>query len=130
MFTKRDAHWEAPPTWRPAVDIPMLPLPGVGARGQKLVQKQRPVQQQLAFPPPPPPQPYGGDKGTNRVSKPTPGSIATHLEDGKKLGPDFQKGTCTKKSNCPLGLHRCGMVTRKGCICGLNSHGAYACRQR
>ena len=76
------------------------------------------MQQQLALPPPPPPQPCNDDRGANRAAKLTPGTIATRLSDGKKLCPDFQKGMCkVKKASCPLGLHKCGMVTRRCRVC-------------
>ena len=60
-----------------------------------------------------------------------PGSVATELRSGAKLCPDFQKMYCKVKGpQCPKGLHRCGLVTAKGKICGMNFHGASKCKIR
>jgi hypothetical protein len=58
-----------------------------------------------------------------------PGSVAAELRSGSKLCPDFQKGYCKVKGpQCPKGLHKCGHVTAKGKICGMNFHGASKCK--
>ena len=130
VFAKRDAHWEAPPMMYATPETPKPALVGNKERGHRVAQRQQPLQQQLVLPPPPPPQPYNDDKGANRSAELTPGITVTHLRDGKKLCPDFQKGTCkVKKASCPLGLHKCGMVTKRGRVCGMGFHVANVCRQ-
>ena len=44
---------------------------------------------------------------------------------------DFQKNECHSKGlQCSKGYHKCGRVNTKGRICGMNYHGADACRAK
>jgi hypothetical protein len=68
---------------------------------------------------------------TQQQPKLAAGSVATELRSGAKLCPDFQKMYCKVKGpQCPKGLHKCGLVTAKGKICGMNFHGASKCKVR
>jgi hypothetical protein len=71
---------------------------------------------------------WGGGAATAPLK---PGSIATQLKDGTKLCAAFQQLRCqnTKKNfNCPNGVHKCGMVNKRGRVCGIPGHGAKECR--
>ena len=53
------------------------------------------------------------------------GVVATHLKDGKKLCPEFQKGRCEqKKPSCKEGIHKCANTTSMGRVCGMSVHAA------
>ena len=70
-------------------------------------------------------------KAGNAGAKLAPGTIASAFRDGQKLCPEFQRGECrVKAARCKKGLHRCGKVTHRGRVCGMNFHGASTCRAK
>ena len=67
-------------------------------------------------------------------SKAIPGTKADHLANGVKLCRAFNsKEGCSgsakgKGKGCARGQHKCSKVTKRGRVCGMNSHGAHECR--
>ena len=124
VMERRSAHW----------DVPMFGAPSFSGRGQdrgppgNFNSPERPNKAPRTDTP---------KRANDRVWSPAPpgrelqqGEVATHLKDGKALCPDFQRGKCNQKTHCSKGLHRCGNVTSKGRICGINYHCAKDCRQK
>ena len=110
---RRGAHWD-PPAGREAGHTGFAK--GLGKRDKQGEHPSRQHQSPMQMSP--------------SQSKLTPGAISATLKDGKRLCPDFQKGNCHKGASCQKGLHKCGEVTPKGKICGMNYHGANVCRVR
>ncbi len=65
---------------------------------------------------------FGGLEVQTMFGKP----VSLKMKDGQGLCPAFQHDQCTRK-DCPRGVHRCGVVTKPGRVCGSTSHGARKC---
>jgi len=116
---RRGAHW----------DPPALPPPSHQQQQPQRRDQQQPQRGQSG---------KGGKQDQARSSgqqsghsqqQLKPGAVAAALKSGARLCADFQKGWCKVKGpQCPKGLHKCGHVTEKGRICGMNFHGASKCK--
>ena len=116
VCTKRESHWEAPPTIQVAQpNFPLLPILDAPSAGQ---QQHQPQQQKRT-------KTKGKGKGK---AKPSTGTVATHLKDGKKVCADFQRSKCYNKM-CTKGIHNCGKVNKQGKVCG-GWHSANKCRTK
>ena len=54
--------------------------------------------------------------------------VAATMRDVEQLCPAFQMGKCQSKTECKQGRRRCGVVSKKGRVCGVMSHGASGCK--
>jgi len=114
---RRGAHWDPPAVAAPSTQFQAREI-GRVPTGEGKGQQQGPGNGRRKK----------GGKQNSGAPALTPGTVAAGLKDGKQLCADYQRGSCPVKGpQCQKGLHRCGKVTPKGRICGMNFHGAHQC---